>query len=868
MNDKFNLDEHLDYEKRFFDAIRKPKISGGQLTGCCPFHDDRHASFSANLATGQWKCHACGKEGNYLSFYALQHGVSTADAYKALLREEGLYVEPKPKAKKTADGDKLAAEYAAAKHLDLAWLKQTTGMGFAGVDKVGVWLKIPYMGEDGKMVTYRKRYVSGTDQRFSWPKGAKMLPYGLWRLKETEKTDFIVLVEGESDAQTLWMLGCPALGIPGASMFKAEWVTYLKDKKRIFVHVEPDNGGQTFLRSVVTKLHEGGYQGTVKLWSCDEYGVKDPSELLIRDGAQEAKSKLQKALSEAKSVSWAEFAEKLPAAIEDAPLHLMPPDGWQYDDHGIHAVNPQTGELVCICRTPIILTRRLRSTASQTEKIEIAYKRDAKWRTVICERTTAFSARSILELANFGITVTSENAKHVVRFLEQLEAANMERIPVVKSTTRLGWQGTDAFLPGHAPEVVVDVPDSMQHLISAFRTSGSLDGWIAMTAPHRARPVFRFLLAASFAAPLLRIVKQHSFVAYCWADSRSGKTAALKAALSVWGCPDELMSNFNATQVAIENIAGLFCDLPVGIDERQMGGKQDALEKIVYMIANGAGRGRGAKDGGMRVTKTWRTVAIATGEEPISGNSTMTGVDSRTIEIVGAPFDDEAEASRMHQTAAENYGWAGEAYTECIMQLGDEQIAAWYSEIADAVSALGRGANGSHLASVSVVALADYLASRLIFAEPEAAARENALQMAQSILDGMRQNARGDVNENALHFIEEWIASNRAHFSMDGVPPCYGNFAGDGENMYIVPSCLYDALTKAGYNHRKTLQYLASTGRIKTDSAGKTTVTKRVNGNVIRVVVFRLATDTVDEDTSHKADFIEVADDTVVPFGA
>ena len=53
----------------------------------------------------------------------------------------------------------------------------------------------------------------------------------------------------------------------------------------------------------------------------------------------------------------------------------------------------------------------------------------------------------------------------------------------------------------------------------------------------------------------------------------------------------------------------------MGIDERQLAGnRQEGLEKMVYMIANGTGRSRGAKDGGLQALKTWRTVALATGE--------------------------------------------------------------------------------------------------------------------------------------------------------------------------------------------------------------------------------------------------------------
>ena len=96
-------------------------------------------------------------------------------------------------------------------------------------------------------------------------------------------------------------------------------------------------------------------------------------------------------------------------------------------------------------------------------------------------------------------------------------------------------------------------------------------------APHRDRDKFRFILAASFAAPLLRIVKQRIFFVYNWGGSKGGKTATMKAALSAWGDPERLMISFNTTIAGLERTAAFYCDLPLGIDERQQAGDKQGL---------------------------------------------------------------------------------------------------------------------------------------------------------------------------------------------------------------------------------------------------------------------------------------------------
>ena len=59
------------------------------------------------------------------------------------------------------------------------------------------------------------------------------------------------------------------------------------------------------------------------------------------------------------------------------------------------------------------------------------------------------------------------------------------------------------------------------------------------------------------------------------------------------------------------------------------------IQQLVYMVSGGKGKIRAAKNGGLQTTYQWRTVALATGEEPLSTDTTMTGVSTRVLEIKG-----------------------------------------------------------------------------------------------------------------------------------------------------------------------------------------------------------------------------------------
>jgi len=65
--------------------VRNLRLRGVKATGCAPCHDDRHASFSADLEKCVWYCHACNVGGGVKKFAEL---VGESWAVAALPRHE------------------------------------------------------------------------------------------------------------------------------------------------------------------------------------------------------------------------------------------------------------------------------------------------------------------------------------------------------------------------------------------------------------------------------------------------------------------------------------------------------------------------------------------------------------------------------------------------------------------------------------------------------------------------------------------------------------------------------------------------------------------------------------------------------------
>lgn len=852
--ENLNIDDFVNYASEYKLSIRGSKLSGEQINGRCPFHEDTSDSFSANTKTGMWKCFAGCGEGNYVSFYAKLHGINTSDAYKDILKVNGKLEDTFDKKDKQQMLPLTVKEYALLKKIpedyltNFFFLKNSSHYNTKCVS-------MPYLGADMKPVAERKRFSANEQgkNKFRWKAGSKASNYlyGLWQIKNIRSAGKVILVEGESDTQTLWYLKFPALGVPGADVAKASMLTPLEGVDNVYIHTEPDAGGQTFLEKMCRLLKENNFSGSVYEIKCSQVGYKDPSELFVSLGKEESTEKLIALLSSARPIDVDNKADTLPEVIEDAPISLRQPAGWLFSDSGISHIDEKTLTPTLICKTPILISRRLKSIETGDEKIEISFKRDDEWHNSVFNRSTIFTSRNVTVLADLGCTVTSENAKPVVKFLGDLEAENIDVIPKDQSTSTFGWLPGGRFLPGFAEDVVLDIDNSLRSWANAYHTHGSFGEWKKIIEGHRVRNKFRFIIAAAFAAPLLRIVNQRIFFVYNWGNSKGGKSAGLKAALSVWGDPEKLMVNFNATQVALERMAGFYNDLPLGIDERQLAGnKQDALEKIVYMLASGTGRARGSKGGGLQALNTWRTVAISTGEEPITTDTSQTGVSTRILEIYGGPFTGEKEAALMHQQASQNYGHAGREFMKCLLNTDEREIVKAYDAVSKTIAELSDGISGSHISGISVVTLADMLVESWLFETQKTERNETdngkldfkvtreiwtrSIEMAIEIIAEQKRSGIVDVNENALQFVNDWVLSNQSMFDGGNFGTKYGFTKGN--RVYVFPSILNKALKDAGYSPRKTIQFLKEQGKIGVDTEGKWSINKYFNGKRSRFI--------------------------------
>jgi hypothetical protein len=246
-------------------------------TARCPSHRDRRSSLSVSAGDDGrvlLKCFA----GCTTEDVASAIGLSMTDLFEPS-RGGGVVTPSASRARMQQSSDERGctlAEYASAKGLPVPFLES---LGVAEIRYLSApAVRFPYLDANGEETCVRFRVSMAGDLRVRTKAGNKHCLYGLNRLRHATEAGYLILVEGESDTQTLWHAGYPALGLPGANGWNEDRDAHHVDNVPvIYAMIEPDKGGQAVLRW----LSSSSIRDRVRLVTLTD--AKDVSELYLAD---------------------------------------------------------------------------------------------------------------------------------------------------------------------------------------------------------------------------------------------------------------------------------------------------------------------------------------------------------------------------------------------------------------------------------------------------------------------------------------------------------------------------------------------------------------------------------------------------------
>lgn len=558
---------------------------------------------------------------------------------------------------------------------------------------------------------------------------------------------------------------------------------------------------------------------------------------------------LERAIKQhAQKVTNSEIAVALPddeESIEDAPVdEIKYPPGFTVTNGGViyTKLTDNGPQHYRACGCPAVISARLFNQDTETESLRISYKHMGKWRDLVVPRSMAVDSRKVIGLADRGIAVSSEGAKHLARYFDDFLYSN-PGLPIEKAVSRFGWRGQEFIFPGLSQGVEIDVDDiGSKHALKGFNTAGNPSDWLNVANQVRYySPNARFILSAGFAAPLLKVLSQRNFIIHNHGNSQDGKTATLWLAMSIWGDPNTIISSFDNTTTSLERRASLFCDLPLGINEREVLNqlKKQDISSVLYMLGEGKGKGRGGKTG-LQELNTWRTVVLTTGEGPLTSASSMDGLMTRTIELEGGPLAGNKDLARhLYGFLPSCHGHAGIAFMRGLMGAQRGEVVDYYRQAQGWLRQYYSDRLDSHLDALAAVMTADYYAGVLVFGQDPTGANAETYAMGTAIGNKMISKIAASESERAWLEFQDWIGENHEKLSIS-----YSNVkigTKDGGNIYIIRRVVNEFLEKYS-SAQKIIQAWADTGKIlvRNDPSGKQRfdIQKRLGGATVRCIAF------------------------------
>ena len=527
-----------------------------------------------------------------------------------------------------------------------------------------------------------------------------------------------------------------------------------------------------------------------------------------------------------------------PSDFPKQPLELECGE-WHCDSEGVSKIMKEREEYACL--HPIMPVERLVNIDTGEEKLRVAFFKGRYWRDFIASKRELFDSSKIIQYSALGVSVTSKSAKLLSEFLCDVETLNPDIIPETESVGRLGYIGDGSQFSPYVDNLIFDGEASYKNIYNAISSKGNQTLWLAEAKKCRSESITaQIMLAAAFASPLLCKMGCLPFFVHLWGvESGTGKTVALMLAASVWGDPDvgQYIQTFNSTQVSCERTAAFLNNIPLCIDELQLSKDSHGHSKFdVYQLAQGVGRGRGNRAGGIDTVPTWSLCILTTGESQIVQASAGAGAVNRVIDI-------ECRASESvikdgFTTSAiikQNYGFAGREFIEAMTPDELEQAQIRYRELFKQLSC-GDSTEKQAMAAAMLL-VADELADKHIFKTGKALT-------VGDITGFLKDKSEVSAGQRAYNFLCDWVAINASRFqAMDNNGEFWGKVDELENKAYIISTVFRKALLDNGFDERAVTSWLRSNYLIEPDKNGKNTKYTSVDGHYARYIVMRLSQD-------------------------
>lgn len=210
-------------------------------------------------------------------------------------------------------------------------------------------------------------------------------------------------------------------------------------------------------------------------------------------------------------------------------------------------------------------------------------------------------------------------------------------------------------------------------MVSWFTPHGALDPWKKAAAlVCKGRPDLQVMVAAAFAAPLMRFTGERGVLVSGWSrQSGVGKSSAMKVGQAVWSSVS-VMTTLDDTVNAVFKKIGDSRTMPCYWDEMQVNSENlAAVVKMVYQLTGGKGKGRMDANLNLRAVGEWETMLVAASNKPLMDfvSSVNEGTEAGALRVFEFSISTSAtlntkSGAKTIKAVEDNYGHAGREFAK------------------------------------------------------------------------------------------------------------------------------------------------------------------------------------------------------------
>lgn len=578
----------------------------------------------------------------------------------------------------------------------------------------------------------------------------------------------------------------------------------------------------------------------------------------LRKILNELESEKRKSIDSSRTIA-KKFDQKSDVIL---PEGVKIPRGYVINGDGLHAIVKDKDEekLVLITKSLIFISATTENIDEATRGVEIQYNIGNRKYTITEPQEAIASRHKIVALSNKGVEVTTANADHLVRYFRAQQNESTD-LPHRIVTSKSGWneyEGRSFFTFGKkviGDDRVVKQSLGNENFYNSLCECGNADEWAQGMKWFCQHAVTLFVIGSALSAPLLKLLNVSNFLSHLFGHSSIGKTTAIRAGFSFFGCPNDgkLIQTWQATDTGLEARLALYSGLPTPLDDSSQARDEKFIQRVPYLIGNGQGRSRGTPSGAGRDVAVFSTVAISTGEGPLSSYNSLRGQEVRTIELGCEPFqsgDPELASNITHATKliTENYGFGAGPYLNFLVKAANcknelAHLRTWYEGERANISRLESNQylsrTASYFAAISVAL--QIVAEVLPILNITKPMIDEAIRVAHAEHKTPLQ-ADQNIDAKALAYVWENIFAEPHRFlgndrNMEGeivenlIPRSTTQYWGrrvvsnkDGERKVgygIIKKCLIEILKKGDFNPGACLRYFKEKKWVWLDPKGE-----------------------------------------------